>query len=106
MTVEQPGIEALGDHDYLVHVPLDDDVVTIRMRATPEIVTRIGGADSDETRVIAATVAYLVSRQRADDLPEQLDLDDVAAAYDDYVADLHTQMANRANNTRPESLSP
>lgn len=92
MTLQQPRIEALGDHDYLVTVPLDDDFVTIRIGATPEIVTQIVGADADETAVVAATVSYLISRQSADDLPEQLDLDDVAAAYDDFVADLHAQM--------------
>jgi hypothetical protein len=94
LTVEAPGIEALGDHDYLVRAALNEDFVTIRIRATPEVVARIAGDDADETRVVAATVAYLTARQRADDLPEQLDLDDVAAAYDDYVDDLHNQMSN------------
>jgi hypothetical protein len=95
MTVEHPRIEALGDHDYLVDVPLGEDVVTIRMRATPEVVGRIAGADADadETRVVAATMAYLTARQRADDLPEQLDLDDVVAAHDDYLDDLQNQLS-------------
>jgi hypothetical protein len=48
--------------------------------------------DVDETRIIEATVAYLVQRQRADDLPANLDLDDVAAAYDDYVDDIQMQL--------------
>lgn len=58
------------------------------MRATPDIVVRIGGPDADEARVVEATVAYLVARQRPDDLPGQLDLEDVSAAYDDYVDEL------------------
>jgi hypothetical protein len=91
MSAEHTRIEALGDHDYLVHVSQDDDFVTIRirMRANPEIVARIAGADADESRVVAATMDCLAARQRSDELPEQRDLDDVVAAYDDYVDDLH-----------------
>jgi hypothetical protein len=100
LTVEQPRIEALGDHEYLVRATLDEDLVTIRIRATPEVVARIAGADADETRVVGATLAYLIARQRADDLPEQLGLDDVVAAYDDYVDDLHNQMSNPQMNAR------
>jgi hypothetical protein len=90
--IETPGIEALGDHDYLVRVAQDEELVTIRMRATPEVVARIAGPGADETRVVAATMAYLTARQRPDDLPKQLDLEDVIAAYDGYLDDLHNQM--------------
>jgi hypothetical protein len=94
MSANHTGIEALGDHDYLVRVAQDDDLVTIQMRANPEAVDRIAGPDADETRVVAATVAYLIARQRPDDLPEQLDLDDVIAAYDDYLDELQDEFAN------------
>jgi hypothetical protein len=93
LTGEQPGIEGLGDHDYLVRVPLGDDFVTIRMRANPEVVAGIAG-DADESSVIEATIAYLTARQSADELPGQLDLDDVVAAYDGYLDDLHKQMSH------------
>lgn len=43
----------------------------------------------DEQRVVEATADYLIARQSPDDLPEQVDLDAVAAAYDHYVEDLH-----------------
>jgi hypothetical protein len=44
MSVRYPRIEALGDHDYLVRVAQDEDLVTIRIRADPETVARIAGA--------------------------------------------------------------
>lgn len=94
MMVEQPRIEELGDHDYRVRVAMDEESVTIRLRATPEIVARITGAEADEIRVVAATMAFLTARQSADDLPEQLDLDDVAAAYDDYVEDIRLKLTD------------
>jgi len=92
--IEASRIESLGDHDYLVHVTQDGDLVTIRMRATPEVVARIGGPGADETRIITATMAFLTARQRPDDLPGQLDLEDIIAAYDDYLDDLHNQIGN------------
>lgn len=93
-SIETPEIEALGDHDYLVCVGQDDERVTIRMRATPEVVAHIAGPDTDETRVIAATMAFLTARQRPDELPEQLDLDDIIAAYDDYLDDVRNEIGN------------
>jgi hypothetical protein len=91
MSTNPPVIEALGDHDYLVRVAQDEDLVTIQIRANPDAVARIAGPDADETRVVAATVAYLTARQRPDDLPEQLDIDDVIAAYDDFVDQLQNE---------------
>lgn len=93
MIDSRPIIEPLGDHDYLVRFMQDDDAVEIEIRATPAIVASIAGADADETRVIAATAAYLIERQSADELPGQLDLDDVLAAYDGYVEDLHDRLS-------------
>lgn len=92
--IETPRIEALGDHDYLVRVAQGEELVTVRMRATPEVVARIAGPDADETCVVAATIAYLMARQSPDELPEQLDLDDIIAAYDGYLDDLHDQIGN------------
>lgn len=82
-------IESLGDHDHLVRIAMDGEVVTVRAHADPDLVARIAGADADERQVVAATIDYLTARQRPDDLPAFLDLRDVAAAYDDYVDRLH-----------------
>lgn len=93
MTPGQPHIEPLGGHHYLVRVREGEDTVEIRMHASPAVVRRIAVDHTDETRIIDATVAYLIQRQRADDLPGSLDLDDVAAAYDGYIDDIHTQLS-------------
>jgi hypothetical protein len=89
MAIHQPALEALGDHDYLVRFQQEEETVVVRMHADPAVVAQIAG---EEQRVVEATAAYLIARQSADDLPEQVDLDTVAAAYDDYVADLHRQL--------------
>ncbi|WP_319447409.1 MULTISPECIES: hypothetical protein [unclassified Mycobacterium] len=89
MSTVQPTLEALGDHDYLVRFQQGEDSVVVRMYADPAVVVQIA---ADEQRVVEATAAYLIARQSADDLPEQVDLDAVAAAYEGYVDDLHRQL--------------
>ena len=95
MTADQPHVEALGDHNYLIRVCTGDETVEVRVYATPEVVARIGVDDTDESRIVEATAAYLIQRQRADDLPAALDLDDVAAAYGDYITDMTSLRGGR-----------
>lgn len=77
MAASQPVLEALGDHDYLLRFTQDYDApVVVRVYADPTVVAQIA---ADETRVVAATADYLIARQSLEDLPEQVDLDEVAA---------------------------
>lgn len=93
MGAERLDAELLGDHDYLVRVGHGDGSAEIRVHASPTVVHRVAADGNDETRIIEATVAFLMRRQRADDLPSSLDLDDVAAAYDDYIDVIRRQLA-------------
>lgn len=92
---EQPQVEALGDHRYLIRVRDGEDTIEIRVHASPAVVKRIGVVDTDENRLIEATAVYLIARQQAEDLPAALDLDDVAAAYDGYIDDITSQLDDR-----------
>lgn len=92
---DKPRVQALGDHNYVIHVQEGKDTIEIRVHASPDVVARIAVVDTDENRIIEATAAYLIARQRADDLPTVLDLDDVAAAYDGYVEDISSQLGHR-----------
>lgn len=88
---DQPHIEALGEHTYLIRVVEGEDTIEIRMHASPDVMALLP-ADTDEHRLIEATAAYLIRRQRADDLPARLDLDDVAAGYDSYIEEITSQI--------------
>jgi hypothetical protein len=92
---DQPRVEALGEHCYLVRAHQGEDIVEIQVRATPGVIARLSSDETDETRIIEATAAYLIARQRADDLAPQLDLDDVAAAYAGFEDDLRQQFHHR-----------
>ncbi|MBX6750131.1 MAG: hypothetical protein IRY85_10765 [Micromonosporaceae bacterium] len=85
-------IDALGEHRFLVRTRQDDDVVEVLVRASPAAVARFIDNEADEIRVIEATFAYLLTRQRADDLPPQLDLDEVLAAYADLEDDVRRRL--------------
>jgi hypothetical protein len=93
--LEQPQVEPLGEHHYLVRVHQGEDVIEIRVDATPDVIARLVNAETDEIRVVEATAAYLIARQRADDLPPQLDLEDVAAAYEGFEDELRRQLTSQ-----------
>lgn len=88
-------VEGVGDHTYLVHLhDAEGAAVEIRLYASPAVVASlmaVHGADEDE--IVEATTAYLLARQRADDLPTFLELDDVAAAYEGYLEDLQRRLS-------------
>ena len=88
----QPHVQALGEHDYLIRVREGDDTIEIRVHASTDVLARLPD-DTDEKRLVEATAAYLIERQRADDLPPALDLDDVAAAYAGYLDDIAARTA-------------
>ncbi|WP_030273826.1 hypothetical protein [Streptomyces sp. NRRL B-24484] len=82
-------VEPLGDHEYLVRFPSDDDVVLSRFRATEATVEQLRLVRADEERIVEETAAFLTERQPTADLPPMIDLADVAAAYgDDYLEEL------------------
>lgn len=89
---DQPQVEALGEHNYAIRVGRDGSLIELHVHASPDVVARLP-VDTDELRLIEATAAYLIGRQRADDLPASLDLDDVHAAYAGYLAEIATQLA-------------
>ncbi|MGW2376990.1 hypothetical protein [Kitasatospora sp. NPDC001683] len=88
------GIEALGDHEYLVSFPAAGETVLSRFQATDATLEKLSPARADEQRIVAETAVYLSERQQTADLPPMIDLDDVAAAYgDDYLEELGRRLA-------------
>jgi hypothetical protein len=85
---ERLQVEPAGGHDYLVQVRENEETIEFRIRATPAVLSQLGVSHGQEMRVVAATAALLTERQLAADLPPVVDLDDVVAAYDDYLGEL------------------
>ncbi|MBR7825030.1 hypothetical protein KDK95_01840 [Actinospica sp. MGRD01-02] len=89
---EQIEVEALGDHDYLVRVRHSTGVEESRFRVTPEVLAKIGASEDDGRRVVEQSAALLLAHQPAIDLPAMVDLDDMAAAFDDYLPRLRERI--------------
>ena len=77
-------VEEFRDHYYLVRGEVDGDAVETRFLADPAALDALGVGSSPAANVVRATVAFLLQRQRLDELPPQADLEDVAAAYPDF----------------------
>jgi len=89
-------VEPLGEHDYLVRARHGGAVVESRFRSTADVLDRLGVSEADEQRVIEETASYLFEHQPVIDLPPMVDLDDMAAAFDDYIAQLRQRIAGAA----------
>lgn len=96
MMSDDPTVEVLGDHQYLLHLQdAEGGAVEISVYASPDVVAPLtDGNNADEYQVVEATTAYLLARQRVDDLPTFLELDDVAAAYEGYVDDVRSRLSS------------
>ncbi len=91
---EEPTVEVLGDHAYVLHLQdSEGGAVEIQVYASPDVLDRLRTVNTtDEQQAVEATIAYLIARQRAEDLPPFLDLDDVAAAYEGYLDDVRGRL--------------
>jgi hypothetical protein len=101
MTTNDAQIETTGAHIYLIRVSVDEEAVEVTLHADPETVARLAVEGADERRIVEATTAYLIRRQRPDDLPPSLDLADVAAAYEDWFDNMRALLRDADGGTTP-----
>lgn len=87
-------IESAGNDYYLVTGEQDGETVELRCFVDPGLAEEIGEPQVSGERIVEATLAYLLGHQRLDDLPTHLDIGDVAAAYDDFTAQLQARLAD------------
>jgi hypothetical protein len=93
MMADELRMESLGEHRFLLTSRDSDELVEIQVYADPAVVKRIGLEGVDEQRVIRAAADFLLERQRADELPGKVDLDDVVAAYDGFIDDMRERVS-------------
>jgi transketolase len=78
-------IESRGNHEYLVRGEAEGETVESLWVADPGVLEQLGAGAGQERWVVEQTVAFVTSRQSMADLPQTVYLEDVAAAYDDYL---------------------
>ena len=84
--------ESMGAGYYLVRGRQGDELVDVRLHLDPGFLDGRGLAQVDESTVVEVTMSYLLQRQRLDELPAALELEDVAAAYDGFEAHLRQRL--------------
>lgn len=77
-------IEPLDEQRFLARAREGDATVEVRVFVDEAFLERTGLATVPGADIAEATIAYLLDHQRLDELPPQLELEDVAAAYDDF----------------------
>lgn len=77
-------IDAQGEHGYVVTQPSELEDVRTWFKVTPEVMDQLGADDEED--VVLRTVQFLRKHQDVADFPETVDLEDVIASYDDYLA--------------------
>jgi hypothetical protein len=78
-------IDTQGEHQYVVQLRDDDEVIESWFNITPSILERLRKGGEDEEHFVRRTAEFLVQRQGVADFPDIVDLEDVIATYDDYI---------------------
>jgi hypothetical protein len=86
-------IEAMEFHPYLVSLRQDGDPIEVVVELTPEAIADAGFDGADDLELVRATIAFLTSRQRADELPANLAFEGVVAAYPDFADAVRADLA-------------
>ena len=86
------GVEQVGEHTYLVSGRQDGEPVEVRVVVDPATAEQLGVGGLDDGDVVRATLSYLLEHQQLDELPAQLDLVDVDAAYEGFAESLRTRL--------------
>ncbi|CCI52530.1 hypothetical protein [Nostocoides jenkinsii] len=86
-------IEAMEFHRYLVSLRQDGDPIEVVVELTPEAIADAGFDGADDLELVRATIAFLTSRQRADELPANLAFEGVVAAYPDFADAVRADLA-------------
>ncbi|HHU40359.1 MAG TPA: hypothetical protein GXZ45_13895 [Propionibacterium sp.] len=87
-------VEELRDRYYLVRGTQDGDATETRVFVDPAVQSGLALDGVPPEDVVRVTIDFLLERQRIDDLPTQVDLEDVAAAYEEFETHLREQLGS------------
>lgn len=85
-------IELVNDNEYAVRSEAEGQTVESVFRTDPDYLESIGLAGAEGKRVVEETARFLAEHQPVIDFPSMVDLEDIAAAYEDYPQQLRTRL--------------
>jgi hypothetical protein len=81
-------IDLVNDNQYTARAEAEGQTVESLFRTDPDYLERIGLAEADGKRVVEETARFLAEHQPVIDFPPMIDLEDIAAAYEDFAQQL------------------
>ena len=81
-------VELVIDHEYRVSIDDHGDTAESQFVVSPDALEEFGLNPRDEQQIVEYTARFLVDHQSVIDFPTLVYLDEVAAAYGNYSADL------------------
>ncbi|MCA4131586.1 hypothetical protein [Arthrobacter sp. M4] len=88
-------IELVNDNEYLVRSDSEGHTVESLFRTDPGFLEEIGLAHAQGERVVEETAHFLAAHQPVIDFPPMIDLEDIAAAYEDFPEHLRNRLQSR-----------
>ncbi|AEW97880.1 MULTISPECIES: hypothetical protein [Streptomycetaceae] len=85
-------VEPLGQQEYLVRAESSTQIVESRLQLTKSDLDMLDVPAADERRVAEAAMEFLAERQPTLNLPDFIDLRDIAANYDDFADELRRRL--------------
>ncbi|WP_423184678.1 hypothetical protein [Arthrobacter sp. NyZ413] len=85
-------IEMVNENEYAVRAEADGSTVESLFRTDPDYLEGLGLAEADGTRIVEETARFLAEHQPVLDFPPMIDLEDIAAAYEDYPEQLRKRL--------------
>jgi hypothetical protein len=85
-------IDLVNDNEYTVRAEAEGQTVESLFRTDPDYLERIGLAEADGKRVVEETARFLAEHQPVIDFPPMIDLEDIAAAYEDFAQQLRKRL--------------
>jgi hypothetical protein len=88
-------IVLVNESEYAVRTEADGQSVESLFRVDPDYLDRIGLAQIDGARVVEETAYFLAEHQPVIDFPPMVDLEDIAAAYEDFPQQLRKRLGRQ-----------
>jgi hypothetical protein len=85
-------IDPVNDNEYAVRSESEGQSVESLFRIDPDYLERLGLAEAGGIRIVEETARFLAERQPVIDFPPMIDLEDIAAAYEDYPQQLRNRL--------------
>lgn len=82
----------VNQNEYMIRASPEGQTVESLFRLDPDFLEEIGLENFEKLRVVEETLQFMAEHQPVADFPPLVDLEDIAAAYGDYIPQLRQRL--------------